>query len=145
MKKPAAARIKIAIVRARFNAEITSRLLKSCVAALLAHGLKRNSIVVREVPGSWELPLAAQQLALSKKFQAVIALGAIIKGETPQNDYLAQAVIAGLQQVALSTKIPCLLGVITPLNSKQAIARTRGNLDRGREAALAALEFLGLH
>lgn len=83
-------------------------------------------------------------MALSGRYKVLIALGCVLKGETPQNAHMAQAVIENIQTISLQTRIPCVLGVITPNTEKQALARTRGNRDRGREAALAALDIMRL-
>jgi 6,7-dimethyl-8-ribityllumazine synthase len=135
---------QIGIVVSRFNEEITERLLKNCLAALKDGGVPALSIEVERVPGGYELPWAVQELALCGRFEVLIALGCILKGQTPQNDHISRATIFSLQKIALKTRVPCILGVITPKTEKQARARTKGSLDRGREAALAALEMLNL-
>lgn len=97
------------------------------------------------VPGAFELPLVAQRLARSKKFDAVIALGCVIRGETPHDRYIAMEVARGIGQVALETNVPVLFGVLTPLNARQARARAgKGPNNKGTEAALAALEMANL-
>lgn len=136
--------MSFAIVVSKFNEEITSRLLKSCVATLKAHGVAENAVKVVSVPGGYEIPWAAQELALSGRFEVIITLGAILKGSTPQNDHIARSTIQHLHDISLSTRVPCILGVITPNTYKQAQARTRGALDRGKEAALAALEMASI-
>jgi len=133
--------MRFGIVVSRFNEEVTSRLLKNCVATLMAHGVPESDIEIVHVPGGYEIPWAAQELALSKSFSAVITLGAILKGSTPQNDHIARSTIQHLHDISLSTRVPCILGVITPNTMAQALARTKGGLDRGKEAALAALEM----
>lgn len=133
---------RLGIVVSRFNPEITGRLLANCLKTLRSHGIPDSRIRTLWVPGSFELPWAAQELALSKRFDAVICLGAILRGETPQNRHIAASTIRHLQSVSLSTRVPCILGVITPDTLAQARARVRGSLDRGREAALAALSLL---
>ena len=132
------------IVVSRFNAEITEKLLDSCTKTLVNAGVQRSSLAVVRVPGAYEIPWAAQELALSKKFDVVICLGAILKGQTPQNDYIASSTIRHLHTISVSTRVPCILGVITPNTETQALARTKGKFDRGREAALAALEMAKL-
>lgn len=139
MRKP-----RFGIVASRFNAEITDRLLENCLKTLRERGVGRSAVRVLRVPGAYEIPWAAQELARSRRFDAVICLGAVLKGGTPQNDYIADAVIHALQRIALETRTPCILGVIVPDTWKQAVARTRGELDRGRESALAALEMAAL-
>lgn len=135
---------RFGIVVSRFNEEITSRLLKSCVETLKSRGVAQQRLSVYEVPGAYEIPWAAQEMALSGKVDVLIALGAVLKGATPQNEHIARSVIRQLHQMALSTRVPCVLGVITPDTMAQARARTKGSLDRGRESALAALELAEL-
>ncbi|MDE1976890.1 MAG: 6,7-dimethyl-8-ribityllumazine synthase [Elusimicrobia bacterium] len=135
---------RVAVVASRFNEMVTSRLLKNCVSTLKKKGIKARQIDIVRVPGAYEIPWAVQETALSGDFDAVIALGAILKGETPQNHHMARAVILHIQQISLKTRIPCILGVITPDDEAQALARTSGELDRGRESALAALAMLKL-
>ncbi|MDE2039439.1 MAG: 6,7-dimethyl-8-ribityllumazine synthase [Elusimicrobia bacterium] len=132
----------VAVVVSRFNEEVTSRLSERCLATLKANGVQRARVI--RVPGAYELPWAAQELALSKRYAVVIALGCVIKGDTEQNRHISRSVIQALQHVALLTRVPVILGVITPDTRAQALLRTRGKLDRGREAALAALEMLAL-
>lgn len=134
----------IGIAVSRFNEEVTSRLLQSCLKALKAGGIPAGTIRVVHVPGGFELPWAIQELSLSGGCRATIALGCILKGQTPQNDHIARSTISQLHRISLATRVPCALGIITPLNWRQAMARTRGKMDRGREAAEAALELLKL-
>jgi len=133
---------RIGIVVSRFNSEITGRLLANCLSTLKKAGVPDARIRTLWVPGGYEIPWAAQELALTKRFDAIICLGAVLKGETPQNEHIAASTIHHLHQVSLSTRVPCILGVITPNTWAQAKARTRGELDRGKEAAHAALELL---
>lgn len=132
------------IVCSRFNEEITGKLLSSCIDTLVENGVSKSRIAVVKVPGAFEIPWAAQEMALSKKFHVVVCLGAILKGQTPQNDYLASSVIHHLHSISLATRTPLALGVITPKSYAQAVARTKGRNDRGREAALAALDMAKL-
>ncbi|MBP9128399.1 MAG: 6,7-dimethyl-8-ribityllumazine synthase [Elusimicrobia bacterium] len=133
---------RFAVVVARFNAPITEVLREACVSTLTAHGA---GVRVVSVPGAFELPLAAQRLAQSKKYDAVIALGCVIRGETPHDRYISMETARGLGQVALTTGVPVLFGVLTPLNERQARARAgRGPNNKGAEAALAALEMAAL-
>jgi 6,7-dimethyl-8-ribityllumazine synthase len=134
----------IAIAVSRFNAEVTSRLLKNCEKTLRAHGIKPADIKAFHVPGGYELPWLVNELALSGRYKAVIALGCILKGSTPQNMHIARSTVMHLHDVALKTRVPVILSVITPNTYAQALARTKGALDRGKEAALAALEILEL-
>ena len=135
---------RIAVAVSRFNEDITSRLRGSCLAALKARGVGDERVRVVEVPGGYELPWTVQELALSKRYGVVIALGCILKGATPQNDHIARSTVQQLHRVSLSTRVPVILGVITPDTRAQAVARTKGGLDRGKEAALAALEMLAV-
>lgn len=135
---------KIGVVVSRFNEEVTSRLRDNCVAALKTGGVSPSDIKVVEVPGGYEIPWAVNELALSGEYGVLIALGAVLKGQTPQNDHIARSSIQRLHDISLRTRVPCILGIITPNTWAQALARTKGKLDRGRESALAALEMLAL-
>ena len=135
---------RVAIVKSRFNEETTSRLLASCLKTFKAEGWADAQLKVVEVPGGWEIPWAVQELARTNLYQAVVTLGCVLKGQTPQNDHLARSLVQSLHRISLETRIPVILGVITPNNAKQALARTKGGMDRGREAALAALEMIAL-
>jgi 6,7-dimethyl-8-ribityllumazine synthase len=134
----------IAIAISRFNEEVTSRLLQNCEAALRARGIKAADVRAFPVPGGYELPWLVNELALSRRYEVIIALGCILKGSTPQNMHIARSTVSHLHDVALKTRVPVILGVITPNTYAQALARTKGALDRGKEAALAALEILEL-
>ncbi len=133
---------RFAIVASRFNSEITDRLLRNCLTRLREGGVGSRHVTVVRVPGAFEIPWAAQALARRGKYRAVICLGAVLKGQTPQNDYISASTISHLHDVSLATGVPCILGIITPRTYAQAKARTRGSLDRGREAAEAALELM---
>jgi len=136
---------RFALVVSDFNRGVTGRLAASCRETLMKHGAAAKDISETRVPGAFELPLACQTLARTKRFSAVIALGCIIRGETPHDRYLAKETARGLGQAALDTGVPVIFGVLTPLNVKQANARAnKGPLDKGREAALAALHMAGL-
>ena len=135
-------RSRIAIVVSRFNEEVTSRLEKSCLKTLNTRGVPAARVI--RVPGGYELPWAVNELARTKRYDAVIALGCILKGATPQNDHIAASTISHLHDISLATRVPVLLGVITPGTYAQALARTRGAMDRGKEAALAALNILAV-
>src|SRR3989338_10411393 len=115
-KPQSGAGLKLAIVRARFNEGITSGLLDGARKANQESGIRNQDVVVVEVPGSFEIPLQVQRLAKQKKFDAIIALGAIIKGETKHDEYIANAVIPALMQIGLQYDVPVMLGIITPLN-----------------------------
>lgn len=140
----ASTRARFAVVVSRFNEEITGRMLESCLKELRAGGVSDSRIFTAWVPGAFELPWAARELAATKRYDAVVCLGCVLKGQTPQNDYIAAAVCHNLQKVSLDTGTPCILGVITPKTYAQALARTRGDMDRGKEYGLAALEMAEL-
>ena len=128
---------------ARFNPEITDGLLAGAQQALINAGAGEGSMNVYYVPGSFELPLLAQKLAETQQFDAIICLGAVIKGETPHFDFVAAGAQQGIMEVSLKFGIPVLFGVITALTMEQAIARsTDSSTNRGRESALGALEML---
>ncbi len=135
---------RVAIVQSRFNETVTSRLLASCLKAFKSGGWNESQLKVVTVPGGWEIAWAVQELAKTNLYQAVIALGCVMKGQTPQNEHLARSLLQSLHRIALDTRIPVILGVITPNTQKQALARTRGETDRGHEAALAAIEMIAL-
>jgi len=135
---------RVAIVKSRFNEEITSRLLASCLKTFRDEGWTEPRLKVVEVPGGWEIPWAAQELAKTGRFSAIVALGCVLKGETPQNDHISRSLVQSLHRVSLETRVPIALGVITPNSERQGMARTKGAMDRGREAALAALELIAL-
>ena len=135
---------RVAIVKSRFNEEVTSRLLASCLKTFKSEGWTDAQLKVVEVPGGWEIPWAVQELAKTNLYQAVVTLGCVMKGQTPQNDHISRSLVDSLHRISLDTRVPVILGVLTPNTWKQAMARTKGSLDRGREAALAALEMVAL-
>ncbi|MBT8454109.1 MAG: 6,7-dimethyl-8-ribityllumazine synthase [Deltaproteobacteria bacterium] len=134
---------RFAIVWSRFNREVVGKLLEGAQACLAERGVSEKSVYVVEVPGAWELPYAAQQLAQSKRFDAVVALGAVIRGGTPHFDFVSQGTALGLGRVALDTKVPVIFGLLTTDDEAQAFERaggTHGN--KGRDAALTAIEMV---
>jgi 6,7-dimethyl-8-ribityllumazine synthase len=136
---------KIAIVAARFNSEIVDELLRGCVQRLSELKLPEKNLAVHHVPGAFELPLAAKLLAKTKKFDAVICLGCVIRGDTPHFDYVAGECARGIQQVALKTSIPIIFGVLTTNTEQQARERIGGKRGHaGRRAADAAAEMIAL-
>ncbi len=136
---------RIAIAAARFNQEIVDELLSGCVKRLEDHGIARDRLTVQRVPGAFELPLAAKLLAQTKKYAAVICLGAVVRGETPHFDYVAGECARGISEVALSEKLPVIFGVLTTDNQQQAWDRCGGkNGHAGERAADAALEMIAL-
>lgn len=133
---------RYALVVADFNQEITSELENGCRDELLRCGVSPRAIHTVHVPGAFELPLLALRLAQTKKFSAVIALGCIIRGQTPHDRYIAQETARGLGQAALQTGVPILFGVLTPLTLHQAWERAKGKHHKGRESAQAALQMV---
>ena len=136
---------KFAIVAARFNEFIVSKLIAGAEDTLVRHGVDTDDITLAWVPGAFEIPLAAQKLAQSEQYCAVICLGAVIRGSTTHADYVCNEVSKGLAQVGLQTGVPVLFGVVTTENLEQAIERAgtkAGN--KGADAALAALELVDL-
>lgn len=137
---------KIAVVVARFNDFITSKLLEGALKTLKEHGVDEKEVTVALVPGSFELPFVAKRWAASKKWDAVICLGALIRGETAHFDYIAQAASNGIEQVSRETGIPVIFGVLTCDSVDQAMERVGGKVGhKGEEAALAALEMANLN
>lgn len=135
--------LKIALVRARFNELITQGLLAGAKKALLKTGVLAKDISIFEVPGSVELPLFCQRLARTKKYHGLVALGAVIKGETAHFEHVARLAADGLMAVMLKTNLPIAFGVLVTYNLKQARTRAQNNLgNKGREAALALVEQL---
>ncbi|MCY4158557.1 MAG: 6,7-dimethyl-8-ribityllumazine synthase [Bacteroidetes bacterium] len=134
---------RFGIVVSRFNRSITKNLLNGCIEALSEHNVKY--IEVAWCPGAFELPLVTEQMINTNRYDAVIALGAVVRGETYHFEAISDACITGLQKVTLKTGIPVALGVITPENLAQAKARSEpGPKHKGREAGLAALEMVNL-
>jgi 6,7-dimethyl-8-ribityllumazine synthase len=134
---------QIAIVVSRFNSFIGDRLLAGACDALERHGAVQDNLTVVWVPGSFEIPLAAQKLAHSKKYDAVICLGALLRGDTPHFDYIAAEVTKGIAMVGLETGVPVVYGVLTCDTLEQAIDRAglkSGN--KGFEAAMSAMEMI---
>ena len=133
--------MKIAIAVSRFNEEVTSKLLNSCLKTLRAEGMTDAQLRVVDVPGGFELPWTVNELARSGKYTCVVALGCVLKGSTPQNEHISRSLVHQLHHISVATRVPVVMGVLTPDTWKQAVARTKGSLDRGKEAALAALEM----
>ncbi len=136
---------KYAITVTRWNSFIVDRLLDGALEALKMHGVAEKDITIIKVPGAFELPLAVQKLLKSESYDAVIALGAVIRGGTPHFDYVAGECVKGLSMVSLSTSTPVTFGVLTVDSIEQAIERAgtkAGN--KGEEAALTAIEMVSL-
>lgn len=138
-----ASNLKLAVVVSQFNEFITKRLLSGAEAAIKEQGL--TEVDVFWVPGAFELPVTVKQIAATKKYDAIICLGAIIKGETAHFQYIAEAVTFGLTQVSLEHSLPVTFGVLTAYSTDQALERAGGKHgNKGREAALAAIEAANL-
>ena len=136
---------KFAVIISRFNEFISSKLLEGCIDTLSRHGVQESSIDVVWVPGAFEIPMLALKCAKSKKYDAVICLGTIIRGATPHFEFVASESAKGVAKVSLDTNVPCIFGVITADNIEQAIERA-GTKDgnKGRDAALSAIEMANL-
>lgn len=134
-----------AVVVARFNDLVTRRLLEGALDTFRRHGVNDSQVTVVWVPGSFEIPLAADKLAKSGKFAAVCCLGAVIQGQTSHHEYINHQVAAGILQSSLSSGIPVLFGVLTCESMDQALDRAGGKAgNKGNEAALAALEMVSV-
>lgn len=137
--------LKFGIIAARFNDFITARLLDGAMDALMRHGAAETDIEVIKVPGSFEIPLAARVLAQSKKYNALICLGAVIRGATPHFEYVSAEVSKGVASVSMESGLPVIFGVLTTDTIEQAIERAvtkSGN--KGWDAALSAIEMANL-
>jgi 6,7-dimethyl-8-ribityllumazine synthase len=137
---------RFGIIVSRFNDFISSHLLNGAMDALTRHGAREESIKIFRVPGSFEIPAAAKKLAGSKGYDAIICLGAVIRGDTPHFDYVAAEVSKGIAAVSQDTGIPVIYGIITSDTLEQAIERagTKGG-NRGWDAALSAIEMINLY
>ncbi|MFA6243766.1 MAG: 6,7-dimethyl-8-ribityllumazine synthase [Candidatus Hydrogenedentales bacterium] len=136
---------KYGIVVARFNEFISSKLLGGALDGLKRHGVADNEITVAWTPGSWEIPLVAKKMAASKKYDAVLALGAVIRGGTPHFEYVASEAAKGVAQASMDTGVPVLFGILTTDNIEQAVERAgtkAGN--KGFDAAVSAIEMVNL-
>lgn len=137
--------MKVGIVAARFNEFITSKLLSGAIDGLVRHGVKEEDITTAWVPGAFEIPLIAGKMAKSGKYDAIICVGAVIRGATSHYDYVCNEVSKGIAQVALQSDIPVLFGVVTTDTIEQAIERAgtkAGN--KGYDCALSAIEMVNL-
>jgi 6,7-dimethyl-8-ribityllumazine synthase len=130
----------VAVVVSKFNSEITSRLLEQALEELAAAGVSQDAITITPVPGAFELPLAAIALAKTRRYSCIVALGCVIRGETPHFDYVAGEAASGLQLAAIETGVPVSFGVLTTETTEQAEAR----IDRARDAVRSALEMAGI-
>ena len=137
--------LSIAIVVSRFNELVTRALLAGAQDGLARHGVEPDSVDVAWVPGSFEIPLAARKLAESGRYQAVVCLGAVIRGETPHFDHVANQASSGISRVALDTGVPVIFGVLTADTLEQAMERAGGKMgNKGYDAAVAAIEMANL-
>ncbi|MBN1620489.1 6,7-dimethyl-8-ribityllumazine synthase [candidate division WOR-3 bacterium] len=137
---------KFALVASRFNSSITSRLVEGAIDGLLRHDVLESDVLIIWVPGAFEMPSVAKKAAASGKYDAVLCLGSVIRGETPHFDFVASEVSKGIASVGLESKIPVIYGVITADTQEQALDRSgikSGN--KGFDAALSALEMANLY
>lgn len=141
----AASGLRFAIIRSRFNEDVTKRLLEGALDALRVGGARDEAIDVVVVPGAFEIPPVASRLARSRRYDALICLGAVIRGETPHFDYISTEVSRGIARVAYETGLPVIFGVLTTDTEEQADARSgKGGPNRGHEAAVSAIEMAHL-
>lgn len=140
-----AAKLRIAVVVSKFNGHITAKLLEGAERCLRAHGIPDKNWKIVFCPGAFELPQVANQIALQKKWDAIICLGAVIRGDTPHFEYVSAETARGIQDVALRYSLPVVFGVLTTDNEKQALDRVGGSQGhKGWDAALTALEMASL-
>ena len=137
--------MKVGIVASRFNEIIVNKLLGGAVDGLVRHGVEDENITAAWVPGAFEIPITAQKMAQSGKYDAMICVGAVIRGDTTHYDYVCNEVSKGIAQVGLATGVPVLFGVITTENIEQAISRagSKGG-NKGYDCALSAIEMVNL-
>lgn len=134
--------LRFGIVVSRFNELVTRRLLNGALDALKRHGARDEDITIVWVPGSFEIPLIARKLAEGREYNAVICLGCIIRGDTPHFEYVASETAKGIAQVALTTGVPTIFGIVTAEDLHQALERAGGKQgNRGADAAMAAIEM----
>ena len=137
--------LRIAIVASRFNERIVTRLVEGAVDCLRRHGVPEEYVTTIWVPGAFELPVAAKRLASAREFDAIVCLGAVIRGDTPHFDYVAAEAARGIGQAALDTGVPITFGVLTTDTVAQAEERAGGKMgNKGFDAALAAIEMANL-
>ena len=140
-----AAGIKVGIIVSRFNHFVTERLLEGALEALKSHGGKEEDITVVRVPGAFEISLMAQKMAASGKYDALVCLGAVIRGDTPHFEYIAEAVTRGIGEAIRHHQLPISFGVLTTNNVEQAMERAGSrDANKGYEAALTAIEMVSL-
>ena len=137
--------LRIALVASRFNEAVVERLVEGAVQALAAHGADPGGLELIRVPGAFDLPPVVRRIAESRQFDAIVALGAVIRGETPHFDYVASECAAGLARIASETGVPVAFGVLTTDTEEQAMERAGGREgNKGADAACAAIELANL-
>jgi 6,7-dimethyl-8-ribityllumazine synthase len=137
--------LRFGVVITRFNDFVVEPLLRGALDALKRHGAADKQIEIVRVPGAFDLPVVARKLALSRRYEALIALGAVIRGQTPHFDYVAGECASGLARIALESGVPIAFGVLTTDTMEQAVDRAGGKAgNKGADAALAALEMANL-
>ena len=143
--EPSAAHTRVAVVASRFNEFVVSGLVKGAIAAWVRHGGSEDDLLIARVPGAFELPVVARQLARSGEYQAIVALGCVIRGDTAHFEYVAGECARGLQNVSLETGVPISFGVLTTETVEQALERAApGGSNKGGEAMDVALEMADL-
>lgn len=137
--------MKVGIVASRFNEIIVNKLLGGAVDGLVRHGVEEENITAAWVPGAFEIPVAVSKMAQSGKYDAVVCVGAVIRGDTSHYDYVCNEVSKGIAQVGLATGVPVMFGVVTTENIEQAIARAGSKAgNKGYDCALSAIEMVNL-
>lgn len=139
---PDGSKLRVGVVVSEFNEYITEGMLKGALETLAEAGVKKSNIAVMRVHGSFEVPYGCLKLLKSKKPDAIVALGCIIKGETDHDKYIASAVSQGIMDIMLNHNVPVAFGIITTNNLKQAKVRSTGKTNKGKEAAIAALKMV---
>ena len=137
--------LRIGIVASRFNSFIVEQLVQGAIDALRRHGAREQDITLARIPGAWEMPIVVQRMAASRRFDAIIALGAVIRGATPHFDYVAGECAKGIAQASMSNDVPVAFGVLTTDTIEQAVERAgtkAGN--KGADAAVSAIETVNL-
>ena len=134
--------MKVAVVCSRFNSAVTDRLLDGALAGLTECGVDDAAIEVAMVPGAFEIPVVAEEIARSRRVDAIVCLGAVIRGETPHFDFISQFVVDEIGRISVRHRVPVALGILTPNNIEQALARAGGSFgNKGKEAAETAVEM----
>ena len=137
--------LRFAVVAARFNDMVVDALVRGAVDVLKRHGATEKQIEIVRVPGAFDIPIVARKLALSRRYEALIALGAVVRGQTPHFDYVAGECASGLARIALESGVPIAFGVLTTDTMEQALDRAGGKAgNKGADAALAAIEMANL-